>query len=930
MSKNEKLSKKANEKETQSDYDFQLFFCSSCLQFPEYEIYIDPSGIISLSHKCLDSSVKVKLTELKNFHSKMYVNNCEYCNNKALNICSKCKKFICDNCIEKHEQPKGIINIDYFEKIVIPIIQCENYCKEHLQEITYYCSICKINLCRNCIQEHCHCKPELLISYKNKVSPSGYKGANQTLNQLANIARAFNDCYKFKLSKSKITINTILNLHLIEPINKYIKENDKGGVKTKPVVQLKNAEGITIKNNFKIPKDNVPYVFDSFGDINFNKYYRNIIGKSKVGDIDSFHKLVDIKNHYGKIGRDKNEIISLEDENIRFMKLWVEKEIGDLFRVSLEQAINEYPIIALDIKNQLNKLQMFYDQLKLDFEMLQNFVLIIDYRVDYELRRKIGNIIAFKLINEYQNKIDKLRLTEYLLTLSIEDIENKLRQIQTKIKNDPNNEELTSKFNLIKDKYKNALTQMENLAQKKLNNIQNKDKKDNLSIEKVNTNIRFSSNIQTNNDKYEAVLLNIFFAIKKRISEFFNNNIHNKQVLLNQIVKETINKYENKQQEENDLKVKEENEKSQNTTDKNQNKINNEIILKGQKDPQTQKNASQEKTLTEKICEKINIVYIKKNFPLEKKQEINSLEKIVLEENGLDVNSLLSTFNQHLQDKEKKMFKIISNLDLSDATNLYFKGEKSSYSISVEDNKENDIKKKESEEKLTKIINDSKKSESIKEINNYMIKIKGLTDKFLKYIRKSEIDSVTFLTDFQKYFDFNLIAKEFEITIPLDIYDVIQNIEKKTMYSFDHELYEKSIYLIKVCKFLLYDEFYGFYKEIKEKIKNSKINDIFTLNAAKNELMQETKIRLKSAQMNNIIIENIWENMKTEKFFIENKVINKEVSDYIKKSTYEKFIKDFSSTFGNKVKDINVDEIDPQNLFLKPFMIQQGLYCEID
>ena len=109
----------------------------------------------------------------------------------------------------------------------------------------------------------------------------------------------------------------------------------------------------------------MPYVFDSFGDINFNKYYKNIIGKSKVEDIDSFHKLVAIKNHYGKIGRDKNEIISLGDENIRFMKLWVEKEIADLFRISLEQAISEYPIVALDIKNQLNKLQMFYDQLKL-------------------------------------------------------------------------------------------------------------------------------------------------------------------------------------------------------------------------------------------------------------------------------------------------------------------------------------------------------------------------------------------------------------------------------------------------------------------------------------------------------------------------------------------------------------------------------------
>ena len=150
------------------------------------------------------------------------------------------------------------------------------------------------------------------------------------------------------------------------------------------------------------------------------------------------------------------------------------------------------------------------------------------------------------------------------------------------------------------------------------------------------------------------------------------------------------------------------------------------------------------------------------------------------------------------------------------------------------------------------------------------------------------------------------------------------------MYSFDLELYEKSIYLIEVCKFLYYDEFYGFYKEIKEKINKSKIEDIFILNDAKNKLIQETKTRLKSVQKNNELIEKVWENLRKEEFFIENKFINEKIRTYINDSTYEKFIKDFSSTFGNKVKDINLNEQDPQNSFLKTFMIQQGLYCEID
>ena len=56
-SKNEKSSKEESEKITKSNYDFHLFFCPFCLQFPEYEINIDPLCDISLSHKCLEGVI---------------------------------------------------------------------------------------------------------------------------------------------------------------------------------------------------------------------------------------------------------------------------------------------------------------------------------------------------------------------------------------------------------------------------------------------------------------------------------------------------------------------------------------------------------------------------------------------------------------------------------------------------------------------------------------------------------------------------------------------------------------------------------------------------------------------------------------------------------------------------------------------------------
>ena len=126
--KNESL-KESSEKITKSNYDFHLLFCPSCLQFPEYEINIDSLCDISLSHKCLEGMIiNKKLSELSEYHRMTYKKACEHCKGIAFNICSKCRKFICDNCIEMHQRPKGFINDEYYENLV-PIFQIQNYCK---------------------------------------------------------------------------------------------------------------------------------------------------------------------------------------------------------------------------------------------------------------------------------------------------------------------------------------------------------------------------------------------------------------------------------------------------------------------------------------------------------------------------------------------------------------------------------------------------------------------------------------------------------------------------------------------------------------------------------------------------------------------------------------------------------------------------------
>ena len=441
---------------------------------------------------------------------------------------------------------------------------------------------------------------------------------------------------------------------------------------------------------------------------------------------------------------------------------------------------------------------------------------------------------------------------------------------------------------------------------------------------KCNKKINFQDYKEnTEKEIKEATLLNLYFIIKKKINEFFNKHIHNEPVKLNKIAKESIAKYENEKFEK-DLKIKEEKNKSQNP---NINIKENEI--KGQKDILIQKNVAQENSSINKCCDKISPAYIKKNIKIKDDQSKNELEGINFEVEPFDIKSSILLFNQHLKDKEATMFNIKSNLNLDDAINLYLKGEKSQ-NLFPDNNELNELKNNELEEKLENIIEASKTSKSVTEIKNYIEEIKGIIDNNLKNIKYSEINSINFLSEYEKYFDVNFVIKQLDISTPLDIFDLITKIREKIKKSMDFELYEKCLYMTQVYKFLYYEEFKRFYGKIKEKIQKSNIDNIFSLNEAKNILIKEAKTRFQEVEKNDELIGNIWEDLNKEKKLVENKDVNANIKDYINKWNFEKFVNDFSDTFGNDIKDINIYKAAPQNSFLKLFMIQHDLYYEID
>jgi len=84
-------------------------------------------------------------------------NKCLYNNN--FYICS-CKEYICQLCINKHQEN--------FNHNLIDINNRYSICNKHIIKFISYCSICKLNLCEKCEIEHEKHKNKILI-YKKEI-----------------------------------------------------------------------------------------------------------------------------------------------------------------------------------------------------------------------------------------------------------------------------------------------------------------------------------------------------------------------------------------------------------------------------------------------------------------------------------------------------------------------------------------------------------------------------------------------------------------------------------------------------------------------------------------------------------------------------------------------------------------------------------------
>jgi hypothetical protein len=180
------------------------------------------------------------------------------------------------------------------------------------------------------------------------------------------------------------------------------------------------------------------------------------------------------------------------------------------------------------------------NMIELNIKSLNQSIIDINYKLDYELRRKTGNLIAEKIIKEYFDDLEPIIKTEYILSLSIENLQEKIStysKIEDKIKRDKYME-------ILKKKLKKALAFLNQIASNK-DQLISSENYDINELKNENKLIQFKNKNNQEKEIHKAIILNLFFILRKKLNDKMNYSIHNETIKLKSFVAEEISKLEN-------------------------------------------------------------------------------------------------------------------------------------------------------------------------------------------------------------------------------------------------------------------------------------------------------------------------------------------------------------------------------------------------
>ena len=875
-------------------------FCYDCLIIPKYNIEINTKGIITLIHKCKKEDKKIEFTSEETKSDSQNNRYCNYCNKRSDNLCVECRKIICFNCqkyhipIANHQKPINVIIVEDSEKksteidekkYFVPFNEIQFICKTHYIVNEYFCPVCEINLCNQCINYHQHYDCLLLFGFKVilKNMPT-ISCPDIILKNLQNLCEAFNNCYSETIIKGRMSINIIMNYSIINDIIEFIR-----GYPKNKILNLKRFSN-TLFNNYKEERCLCKYFYDK----TFQEKYVNLIDSVNKGNYESYVNLELIKKYY----KDKKLYKPEYDLNKNQFDISLKGRI-EYFR-SQYRYINEMiSNINLNISNNYSKKEI--DDLKLmlkiydvDINLLKkinvnqiNVNLI--YKYDFQLRRKIGNLLAELIISNYHKLLDPIEETYYVLSESIILFKKKLSQLQ--YLEGPDDVKINYE-NDLKKKYSELLEIAKNKNSLESENIK-KVKPDLKIFEENNILLQFHERNNEDENVKEAILFNIFFRLRKNLGFILNHSIHNKTENINSQIKEEIEKINNYNSKDN------------------KNEINEKIEKESEYNPI---NYKKDELLCNsyfqgirKLRSDINIdddIMIKKNENIlnifESQKEINKYIGSNLEDFKLELEKLF------------KDYEVENSADIKEALNLYFKG---------------DISKLLSEKKScynkTKIKNTDSLNNK-KNINENFNDIDSLLIEYLDLLENMQIKALEFIKQFEKYIKGN--HKEGgEKQNPFKILNSYNNVYLFDIYS--HEKIKEIYFNYLINFYFCAQDTIKYFKKIQMHYNEKKLIDEIQTNLKKMKILEkfDGNIDVKES----VDLEKEWKKLGEEMSSEEKRFLNLKIIEYLSGNNINQFLEDLINIKSIKDEKIDLSKDDPQNLIIKAYWLSKKYPYEI-
>ena len=278
---------------------------------------------------------------------------------------------------------------------------------------------------------------------------------NDCFKKLYHLVNILNSCHEKSFTNSKMTLNILLNNILAKNIIIFIKRK-----------QIP-SKGIEIKNDYLDNISKNSYICKEYDNEEFNKYYSNLISNASCGNIRQYYKLNEIRKYY------KNDnfpelfrIINFND----ILSLKIDNAISSFFLVKTQLNINYLTFTLSKCLKKIDELKLKLQLNEYSLQLLKMLYLKMNYIFDFQLRKKVGNILGKVILDNFTKNINCIKPTKFLYILSNERIEKNLSNVMNEEKKDSMNSNI-EQIESLKEKLKFSFNKLIEKAREEIDNF---------------------------------------------------------------------------------------------------------------------------------------------------------------------------------------------------------------------------------------------------------------------------------------------------------------------------------------------------------------------------------------------------------------------------------------------------------------------------